>query len=120
MKLGKDDSASKDSSEESAAQDSQDSQDSQDESIEGGQDGSDQGDANAFADDGEASPVSYTHLFMILPRFRRMSTSLLMVFLDTLNFSHHVSREAFLCSSTYSSIMSSRCDFIEVYLLSIG
>ena len=55
VKLGKDDSASKDSSEESAAQDSQDSQDSQDESIEGGQDGSDQGDANAFADDGEAS-----------------------------------------------------------------
>ena len=52
VKLGKDDSASKDSSEESAAQDSQDSQD---ESIEGGQDGSDQGDANAFADDGEAS-----------------------------------------------------------------
>lgn len=42
VKLGKDDSASKDSSEESAAQDSQDSQDSQDESIEGGQDGSDQ------------------------------------------------------------------------------
>ena len=55
VKLGKDDSASKDNSEESAAQDSQDSQDSQDESIEGGQDGSDQGDANAFADDGEAS-----------------------------------------------------------------
>ena len=55
VKLGKDDSASKDSSEESAAQDSQDSQDSQDESIEGGQDGSDQGDADAFADDGEAS-----------------------------------------------------------------
>ena len=58
VKLGKDDSSnkdSKDSSEESAAQDSQDSQDSQDESIEGGQDGSDQGDANAFADDGEAS-----------------------------------------------------------------
>ena len=52
VKLGKDDSSSKDSSEESAAQDSQDSQD---ESIEGGQDGSDQGDANAFADDGEAS-----------------------------------------------------------------
>ena len=52
VKLGKDDSSSKDSSEEGAAQDSQDSQD---ESIEGGQDGSEQGDANAFADDGEAS-----------------------------------------------------------------
>ena len=52
VKLGKDDSSGKDSSEESAAQDSQDSQD---ESIEGGQDGSEQGDANEFADDGEAS-----------------------------------------------------------------
>ena len=52
VKLGKDDSSSKDSSEEGAAQDSQDSQD---ESIEGGQDGSEQGDANAFADNGEAS-----------------------------------------------------------------
>ena len=55
MKLGKDDSSSKDSKDSSDESAAQDSQDSQDESIEGGQDGSEQGDANAFADDGEAS-----------------------------------------------------------------
>ena len=55
VKLGKDDSSSKDSKDSSEESAAQDSQDSQDESIEGGQDGSDQGDANAFADDGEAS-----------------------------------------------------------------
>ena len=55
VKLGKDDSSSKDSKDSSDESAAQDSQDSQDESIEGGQDGSEQGDANAFADDGEAS-----------------------------------------------------------------
>ena len=58
VKLGKDDSSSKDSkdsSDESAAQDSQDSQDADIPDIQGGQDDSDQGDADAFADDGEAS-----------------------------------------------------------------
>ena len=58
VKLGKDDSSSKDSSdsaEESTAQDGQDSQDSQDAQEQDGQDGSEQGDENAFADDGQAS-----------------------------------------------------------------
>ncbi len=49
VKLGKDDSSSKDSS------DSQDSQDSQDAQEQDGQDSSEQGDENAFADDGQAS-----------------------------------------------------------------
>ena len=52
VKLGKDDSSSKDSSEDSTSQDSQDA-DIPD--IQGGQDDSNQGDADAFADDGEAS-----------------------------------------------------------------
>mgnify|MGYP000668288719 FL=1 len=50
VKLGKDDSSNKDSKDSS-----EDSQDSQDADIQGGQDDSDQGDADAFADDGEAS-----------------------------------------------------------------
>lgn len=52
VKLGKDDSSSKDSKD--SAEDST-SQDSQDADIQGGQDDSDQGDADAFAGDGEAS-----------------------------------------------------------------
>ena len=50
VKLGKDDSSNKDSKDSS-----EDSQDSQDADIQGGQDDSDQGDADVFADDGEAS-----------------------------------------------------------------
>ena len=58
VKLGKDDSSSKDSkdsTDESTSQNSQDSQDADIPDIQGGQDDSDQGDAEAFADDGEAS-----------------------------------------------------------------
>ena len=58
VKLGKDDSSSKDSkdsTDESTSQNSQDSQDADIPDIQGGQDDSDQGDADAFADDGEAS-----------------------------------------------------------------
>ena len=61
VKLGKDDSSSKDSKDSTDESTSQNSQDSQDADIpdipdiQGGQDDSDQGDADAFADDGEAS-----------------------------------------------------------------
>ena len=59
VKLGKDDSSSKDSKDSSEDSMSQDSQDADIPDIQGGQDDSDQGDADAFADDGA---VSYTHL----------------------------------------------------------
>ena len=55
VKLGKDDSSSKDSKDSSEDSTSQDSQDADIPDIQGGQDDSDQGDADAFADDGEAS-----------------------------------------------------------------
>ena len=55
VKLGKDDSSSKDSKDSSEDSTSQDSQDTDIPDIQGGQDDSDQGDADAFADDGEAS-----------------------------------------------------------------
>ena len=55
VKLGKDDSSSKDSKDSSEDSMSQDSQDADIPDIQGGQDDSDQGDADAFADDGEAS-----------------------------------------------------------------
>ena len=55
VKLGKDDSSSKDSKDSSEDSTSQDSQDADVPDIQGGQDDSDQGDADAFADDGEAS-----------------------------------------------------------------
>ena len=55
VKLGKDDSSSKDSKDSSEDSMSQDSQDADIPYIQGGQDDSDQGDADAFADDGEAS-----------------------------------------------------------------
>ena len=52
VKLGKDDSSSKDSSDSSEESTAQDSQDAQEQD---GQDSSEQGDENAFADDGQAS-----------------------------------------------------------------
>ena len=55
VKLGKDDSSSKDSKDSSEDSTSQDSQDADIPDIQGGQDDSNQGDADAFADDGEAS-----------------------------------------------------------------
>ena len=55
VKLGKDDSSSKDSKDSAEDSTSQDSQDTDIPDIQGGQDDSDQGDADAFADDGEAS-----------------------------------------------------------------
>ena len=55
VKLGKDDSSSKDSKDSSEDSTSQDSQDADIPDIQGGQDDSDQGDADAFADDGAAS-----------------------------------------------------------------
>ena len=55
VKLGKDDSSSKDSKDSAEDSTSQDSQDADIPDIQGGQDDSDQGDADAFADDGEAS-----------------------------------------------------------------
>ena len=55
VKLGKDDSSSKDSKDSSEDSMSQDSQDADIPDIQGGQDDSDQGDADAFAVDGEAS-----------------------------------------------------------------
>ena len=58
VKLGKDDSSSKDSKDSKDSSEDSTSQDSQDADIpdiQGGQDDSDQGDADAFADDGAAS-----------------------------------------------------------------
>ena len=55
VKLGKDDSSSKDSKDSAEDSTSQDSQDADIPDIQGGQDDSNQGDADAFADDGEAS-----------------------------------------------------------------
>ena len=55
VKLGKDDSSSKDSKDSAEDSTSQDSQDTDIPDIQGGQDDSNQGDADAFADDGEAS-----------------------------------------------------------------